>query len=128
MAFLPSGVCRLCWPGMNTAMSVTIEMASSTLSMVWVAGLTTGIANIPDAMAQAINFLERYDEQLKARHGKLMLAGVSQHAKEQLDRTETTDDLLGEENIFEATDILGESGQAAYRAAQDWLEGLEPED
>jgi SulP family sulfate permease len=75
-----------------------------------------------------INLLERYDEQLEASRGKLMLAGVSQHAKEQLDRTETTDDLLGEENIFEATDILGESGRAAYRAAQDWLEGLEPED
>jgi SulP family sulfate permease len=75
-----------------------------------------------------INLLERYDEQLKASRGKLMLAGVSQHAKEQLDRTETTDDLLGEENIFESTEILGESGRAAYRAAQDWLEGLEPED
>jgi SulP family sulfate permease len=75
-----------------------------------------------------INLLERYDEQLKASRGKLMLAGVSKHAKEQLDRTETTDDLLGEENIFESTEILGESGRAAYRAAQDWLEGLEPED
>jgi len=75
-----------------------------------------------------INLLERYDEQLKASRGKLMLAGVSQHAKEQLDRTETTDELLGEENIFESTEILGESGRAAYRAAQDWLEGLEPED
>ena len=74
-----------------------------------------------------INLLERYDEQLKASRGKLMLAGVSQHAKEQLDRTETTDELLGEENIFEATEILGESGQAAYQAAQAWLEGLEPE-
>lgn len=74
-----------------------------------------------------INLLERNGEQLKASRGKLFLAGVSEHAKEQLDITETTEDLLGEENIFMATDILGESGLAAYKAAQDWLESLEPE-
>ena len=74
-----------------------------------------------------INLLERYDEQLEASQGKLILAGVSEHTKKQLDRTETTDELLGEEDIFEETEILGESVQAAYRAAQDWLERLPPQ-
>lgn len=74
-----------------------------------------------------INLLERYGEQLRASQGKLMLTGISKQAKEQLDRTETTDELLGEKNIFEATDILGESEQAASQAAQNWLANLEPE-
>lgn len=73
-----------------------------------------------------INLMERYSEQLEASQGKLILAGISQHTKEQLDRTETTHELLGEEDVFEATDILGESLQLAYQAAQDWLENLPP--
>ena len=74
-----------------------------------------------------INLMERYNEQLEASNGKLILAGVSEHTKKQLDRTETTDELLGEEDVFEETDILGESVLAAYHAAQDWLERLPPE-
>jgi SulP family sulfate permease len=74
-----------------------------------------------------INLLERYNEQLEASKGKLILAGVSVYTKEQLDRTETTDELLGEEDIFIETEILGESVQAAYQAAQDWLERLPPQ-
>jgi SulP family sulfate permease len=74
-----------------------------------------------------INLMERYNEQLEASKGKLILAGVSAHTKQQLDRTETTDDLLGEEDLFETTEILGESLQLAYHAAQNWLASLEPE-
>lgn len=74
-----------------------------------------------------INLLERYGGQIHASHGKLMLAGVNKHIREQLDLTGITEELLGEENIFMATDILGESALAAYRAAQAWLKGLEPE-
>lgn len=72
-----------------------------------------------------ITLLERNNQQLDASQGKLMLAGISKHAYEQLDRTETTDDLLGEEDVFEETDILGESVVAAQKAAQAWLDGLE---
>ena len=74
-----------------------------------------------------INLLERYNEQIEAVRGKLILAGVSERSKEQLDRTEITEELFGEEDIFEDTAILGESVQAAYEAAQNWLENLEPE-
>jgi SulP family sulfate permease len=71
-----------------------------------------------------IILMERYNEQLEASGGKLILAGVSEHTRKQLDKTETTDELLGEEDVFEATEILGESFQLAYQAAQDWLENL----
>lgn len=73
-----------------------------------------------------INLLERYNEQIEASHGKLMLASVCDRIKEQLDETETTEELFGEEDVFTETDILGESVQTAYQAAQDWLASLPP--
>jgi SulP family sulfate permease len=69
-----------------------------------------------------INLLEYYDAQLKASGGKLILAGVSPRVKERLDLTETTQDVLGEENVFLATENIAESTLAALKAAQDWLE------
>ncbi len=69
-----------------------------------------------------INLLERYHAELDAVGGKLILAGVSPRIKEQLDKTETTGDVLGEEDIFHLTEILGESMRAAVLAAQSWLD------
>jgi hypothetical protein len=71
--------------------------------------------------------LERYGEKIGASHGKLFLSGVGKHAREQLDRTGTTEDLLGEENVFETTEVLGASVLLAYEAAQDWLDSVKPE-
>jgi SulP family sulfate permease len=68
-----------------------------------------------------INVLEHYEEQLRACGGKLMLAGVSPRVKEQLDVTETTRDVLGAEDIFPATENLGEATRLAWEAAQAWL-------
>jgi SulP family sulfate permease len=64
--------------------------------------------------------LERYSQQVKAAGGRLMVAGVSPKVKGQLDRTETTSDLLGPENVFVATANLGASTRAALDAAQRW--------
>jgi sulfate permease, SulP family len=66
--------------------------------------------------------LERYSQQLKARGGKLMVAGVNPKVKRQLDRTETTSEILGAENVFVATTTLQASTKAAYDAAQHWLQ------
>ena len=74
-----------------------------------------------------IHLLERYGEQVHASHGKLILAGVNKHIREQLDLTGITDELIGAGNIFMATDILGESALNAYQAGQAWLEGLKPD-
>ena len=41
--------------------------------------------------------------------------------KGQLDRTGTTDGVLGAENVFEATTTVGASTRAAMDAAQRWL-------
>ena len=69
-----------------------------------------------------VTVLERHSQQLKTRGGKLMVAGVNTKAKLQLDRTETTGEILGEENVFVATTTLGASTKAAYDAAQRWLQ------
>jgi hypothetical protein len=46
-----------------------------------------------------------------------------------LDRTETTSDILGPENVFVATTTLGASTRDALAAAQRWLdETPAPED
>ena len=66
--------------------------------------------------------LERYAQQLHAHGGKLMLSGVNTKAKGQLDRTETTSEILGEDNVFVATPILGASTRAAVAAAERWLQ------
>ena len=73
-----------------------------------------------------IKVLERYEAQLHAGGGKLILAGIGEHVKEQLDRTQKTDTLLGAEDIFLATSVLGESTLAALNAAQAWLEESKP--
>jgi SulP family sulfate permease len=68
-----------------------------------------------------INLVEYYDAQLKASDGKLILAGVTLRVKEQLDLTETTQEVLGEENVFLATENIAESMLAALKEAQIWL-------
>ena len=69
-----------------------------------------------------ITVLERYSQQIKAVGGRLMVAGVSTKVKGQLDRTETTGELLGPENVFVATTNLGVSTRAALAAAQRRLD------
>ncbi len=74
-----------------------------------------------------VNVLERYQQQLKARGGKLMVAGVNKKIKGQLDRTEASSEILGQENVFVSTDTLGAGTRDAYAAAQRWLaESAEP--
>jgi SulP family sulfate permease len=68
-----------------------------------------------------LELLESYQLKLHAQGGKLILAGVSPHIKEQLDLTETTKEIFGEEDIFLVTDIVGDSTQQALEAAQAWL-------
>jgi SulP family sulfate permease len=67
-----------------------------------------------------INVLEFYAAQLRASGGKLILAGVNPQVKDQLDLTETTQDVLAEKNIFLATENITESTRAAMEAAQEW--------
>jgi len=64
--------------------------------------------------------LRRYTQALQANGGKLILAGVGPTLRGQLQRTGMLN-LIGEENIFLATQTIGEAGNAALRAAKEWL-------
>ncbi len=64
--------------------------------------------------------LHRYTQALLASGGKLILAGVSPTLRAQLQRTGMLS-LIGKENIFPATKTIGEAGNAALRAANEWL-------
>jgi SulP family sulfate permease len=68
-----------------------------------------------------VKLVERYEAQLKAAGGKLVLAGVSLEVKKQLDKTGTTQDILGDEDIFIATELVHQSLEAAVTASNEWL-------
>ena len=69
-----------------------------------------------------INFIERYVDQVKSAQGTLMLEGVYDTVKDQLDRTGITQDVLGEENVFTETPELFQSLHRAEAAASKWLD------
>jgi SulP family sulfate permease len=78
-----------------------------------------------DIGSTVLGVLRRYEQELQANGGKLMLAGVSPALREQLRRTGMLT-LIGEENIFMTTPTIGEAGNAALRAALDWLAEAPP--
>jgi sulfate permease, SulP family len=79
-----------------------------------------------DIGSTVIGVVRRYTQTLQANGGKLILAGVSPALRDQLQRTGMLS-LIGQENIFLATDTIGEAGNAALRAATDWLAGSSTE-
>jgi SulP family sulfate permease len=74
-----------------------------------------------DIGSTVIGTLHRYTESLQANSGKLILAGVSPTLRLQLERTGFLT-LIGEENLFLSTPTIGESGNTALQAAQEWLD------
>jgi SulP family sulfate permease len=79
-----------------------------------------------DIGSTVLEVFRRYTQSLQENGGKLILAGVSRSLRRQLDRTGMLA-LIGEENIFLATETIGEAGNAALRAATEWLETSEKE-
>ena len=65
----------------------------------------------------------RYAVSLKANQSKLVLVGVSEPVYHQLDKTGLLDE-LGEENIYLATSIMGDSSRDALLDANVWLESM----
>jgi SulP family sulfate permease len=63
----------------------------------------------------------RYAASLIANQGKLVLVGVSEPVYHQLEKTGLLDE-LGQDNIYLATSILGDSTLDAYQDANAWLD------
>jgi sulfate permease, SulP family len=80
-----------------------------------------------DIGSTVIAVLRRYAQALQANRGKLILAGVAPKLGDQFQRTGMLA-LIGKENIFFATETIGEAGNAALRAANDWLAAISLED
>jgi SulP family sulfate permease len=67
-----------------------------------------------------LGILDRYAEDLQAHDSKLMLAGISSFSKGVIEQTGQIK-LYGRENVFEATDRVGESILEAHHAAEKWM-------
>ena len=67
-----------------------------------------------------IEVLGRYAQTLREHEGKLMLTGVSDILKEQLERSKYAA-VIGPDNIFSGLDQLGSSTREAVGRANEWL-------
>jgi SulP family sulfate permease len=81
--------------------------------------LLRGYNDIGSTMTEVFR---RYLQALQAADGKLLLTGVSPSLRDQFRRTGFLSQ-IGDENVFLATENIGEAGDAALRAAQEWLTG-----
>lgn len=66
-----------------------------------------------------IGVVDRYSHKLMDRGGKLVLVGVSERVLDQLRRTGLLE-LLGPDNVYPSTPLVGEALREAYRTAQKW--------
>ena len=74
-----------------------------------------------------LGVLDRYAEDLQAHDSKLMLAEVSSFSKGVIEQTDQIR-IYGRENVFEATEVVGESIVEAHHAAEKWIAEHEHED
>ena len=122
-------------PQQLAANRVTVLFIYGNLFYAAAANLENGLPAVEDARRAAvvlvlrgfddigstvIGVLRRYTLALHANDSKLLLAGVSPALQDQLRRTGMLD-LIGKQNIFPYTETIGESGNAALQAANEWL-------
>ena len=74
-----------------------------------------------------IGVLDRYTRTVQDHGGKLILAGLSEGVLSQLERTGLLE-LIGNENIFMATDEYGMAANQAFEYAQKWLDAVEQQE
>ena len=68
-----------------------------------------------------VRMLKHYAQRLAKSGNKLMLSGATPLVLEQLRRTEVTD-IIPEQDIFPASDVIGEALSQARVAAQQWID------
>jgi SulP family sulfate permease len=74
-----------------------------------------------------LGVLDRYAEALQAHESKLMLAEISSFSKGVIEKTDQIR-IYGRENVFEATDVVGQSILEARHAAEKWIAENEHEE
>ncbi|MFN2196845.1 MAG: STAS domain-containing protein [Anaerolineales bacterium] len=68
-----------------------------------------------------LSVITRYAVNLRAHQGKLVLVGVSEPVYIQLKKTGLLD-ILGQDNVYQATSIMADSVIEALQDAQTWLQ------
>ncbi len=89
------------------------EDTHNSVVILWLRGRT-------DLGSTFLGILERYAENLQTHKSRLMLAGVSDFALGVIKQTGQIE-VYGRENIFKATEEVGESIIEAYQAADNWV-------
>lgn len=67
-----------------------------------------------------MDVLGRYARDLQAHNSKLMLSGVDPHLKDQMEQTRFID-VIGRENVYLLTDLIGQSLENAYIDGERWI-------
>jgi SulP family sulfate permease len=67
-----------------------------------------------------LNVVARYAGALRRQKSKLMLAGVDPHVVAQMERTGIVRD-IGRENLFQATQDIGQALMQAVATAESWI-------
>ena len=78
------------------------------------------LRGISEVGSTLLEVLARYADALREHESKLMLAGVDPKVKDQLRRTGIMES-IGRENIFLATENIGESAEEAIDEARKWI-------
>jgi SulP family sulfate permease len=73
-----------------------------------------------DVASSFLNVVARYAGALRGQKSKLMLAGVDPDVIAQMERTGVVRD-VGRENLFQATQDVGEALMQAVAAAESWI-------
>jgi SulP family sulfate permease len=68
-----------------------------------------------------VRMLKHYARRLEKNGNTLMLSGAAPEVIEQLRRTEVTN-IIPDQHIFPATEVIGEALQNAHAAAQRWID------
>lgn len=79
----------------------------------------------PEVGSTFIGVLRRYAATVQANGGRLMLTGVGQRVRYQLEKTGTLD-LIGAENLFMEQAQLGTAMNEALAEARNWLAAVPP--
>jgi SulP family sulfate permease len=91
------------------------EDTRNSVVILWLHGRT-------DLGSTFLGILERYSDNLKAHESRLILTGVSDFSLRVIKQTGQIE-VFGRENVFKATDEVGESILEAYHVADNWVAG-----
>ena len=106
-----------------TMSSLFMYVANTGALAVAVGDALTGLSEVGSTF---IRVVERHAQVLQKGGGKLMLSGVHERVKEQMDLTETTE-TIDDSDMFMADEHLGASRRRAQAAASAWLSQISSE-